>query len=145
MKLTYRGVQYDYEPTVLETTDSNLYGRYRGQSVQFKYPRHVPAPTMVHDLKYRGVAYRNDGSTPARVAQPAIAPMHRVQPVPIAPVDQAIKTRSVEAVRRNLLADTYHAHQESIYRQLRHRIEVAKAQGNDVLLRQLEAEKHQLA
>lgn len=142
MKLTYRGIQYDYEPTVLETTDSNLYGRYRGQTVQFQYPRHVPTPTMVHDLKYRGVAYRSDGSTPERVAKPAIAPTY---PVEMTTVDQAIKTRSVEAARRTLLIEAYQAHQESIYRHLRHRIEVAKAQGNDVLLRQLEAEKHQLA
>ena len=145
MKLTFRGIQYDYEPTVLETTDSNLYGRYRGQTVQFKYPRHVPAPTMVHDLKYRGVAYRNDGSTPTQVAKPAIAPTQPVQPVQATTVDQVIKTRSVEAVRRNLLFETYQAHQESIYRKLRHRIAVAKAEGNEALLRQLEAEEHQLA
>lgn len=57
MKLTYRGHQYETSFSPMDTVESELTGKYRGQSVQFHYPRHVPVPKTSHPLKYRGVSY----------------------------------------------------------------------------------------
>ncbi|MGL6136104.1 MAG: DUF4278 domain-containing protein, partial [Planktothrix sp.] len=57
MKLTYRGHQYESFLSPMDTVESELTGKYRGQSVQFHYPRHVPVPKTSHPLKYRGVSY----------------------------------------------------------------------------------------
>lgn len=58
MKLTYRGVSYDYNPPEVPTFDSGNVGTYRGLDVRFRNPQKqvVLQPTL--DLKYRGVAYR---------------------------------------------------------------------------------------
>lgn len=56
MQLTYRGAQYDYQPTHVETESVSVEGRYRGQAWSFKHalsnlPVFQPALSMV----YRGV------------------------------------------------------------------------------------------
>lgn len=68
MKLTYRGVTYDYNPPAVSTTPAPATGNYRGVDVRFRNPAKplVLQPTL--DLKYRNVAYRTDGSTVATVA-----------------------------------------------------------------------------
>jgi hypothetical protein len=57
MTLTYRGHQYESSFSPMDTVESQLTGKYRGQSVQFHYPRHVRVPNTSHPLKYRGVSY----------------------------------------------------------------------------------------
>lgn len=57
MKLTYRGHQYETSFSPMDMVESELTGKYRGQSVQFHYPRHVPVPKTSHPLKYRGVSH----------------------------------------------------------------------------------------
>jgi hypothetical protein len=64
MKLTYRGVSYDYNPPVVETTDGNIGGKYRGLDWRF---RNLKKPFVLQppvNLTYRGVAYNNTASTP---------------------------------------------------------------------------------
>lgn len=59
MKLTYRGVSYDYNPPVVETTDGNIGGKYRGLDWRF---RNLKKPFVVQppvNLTYRGVSYNN--------------------------------------------------------------------------------------
>lgn len=62
MKLTYRGVSYDYNPPVVETTDGNIGGKYRGLDWRFRNLKKpfVLQPTV--KLTYRGVAYNNADS-----------------------------------------------------------------------------------
>ncbi|GFE67915.1 DUF4278 domain-containing protein [Chroococcus sp. FPU101] len=62
MKLTYRGVSYDYNPPVVETTDGETGGKYRGLDWRFRNLKKpfVLQPTV--NLTYRGVAY-NKAST----------------------------------------------------------------------------------
>ncbi|PSF37735.1 hypothetical protein C7H19_09310 [Aphanothece hegewaldii CCALA 016] len=61
MKLTYRGVSYDYNPPVVETTDGNIGGKYRGLDWRF---RNLKKPFVIQPivkLTYRGVPYNNVG------------------------------------------------------------------------------------
>jgi hypothetical protein len=65
MKLTYRGVQYDYNPPLTETQPTEDVGSYRGVDIRFR----KTAKTYVHplkvDLMYRGVAYTTGETEPA--------------------------------------------------------------------------------
>ena len=84
MKLTYRGVAYDYTPPEVSTTAAPVTGRYRGIDVRFRNPAKplVLQPTL--DLKYRNVAYRTGDATPAAVVQterPSVASRARAQMV----------------------------------------------------------------
>ncbi len=58
MKLTYRGIEYDYNPPRLEVTDSEISCQYRGHAARYSYVRHVPIPQPAERLTYRGVAYQ---------------------------------------------------------------------------------------
>ncbi|MEO0540466.1 MAG: DUF4278 domain-containing protein [Cyanobacteria bacterium P01_A01_bin.105] len=140
MKLSYRGVDYDYNPPALEVTESDIVCQYRGRQHQYSYVRHVPFRQPVAQLTYRGTAYQT-----TRHGQ-------------IEPVDQPERTsvfatlqgkldelNPMAETRRRLLHEAAHAHQSSIHRTLQHRIDVARAQGNAGLLRQLEDEMRQMA
>jgi hypothetical protein len=65
MKLCYRGVSYDYTPPAVETTQSELVGKYRGLDWRFNAVKKAPVQQTNLDLKYRGVAYNtNAAKTP---------------------------------------------------------------------------------
>lgn len=144
MKLTYRGAEYDYNPLMLEVTESEITCRYRAQSSPYTYVRHVPIPQMAEKLTYRGVAYqtsrkgevlRADGTRPT---SPSIAARLRVLR------DKLMGTSAASQARRQLLQESSALHQESMTRSLQHRLEVARAQGNQQLIQQLESEMHQV-
>ncbi|MGB7088282.1 MAG: DUF4278 domain-containing protein [Phormidesmis sp.] len=56
MKLTYRGVSYDYNPPQVPVADTEEVGKYRGAILHFhKLLKSLPQPSL--DLVYRGVKY----------------------------------------------------------------------------------------
>lgn len=75
MKLTYRGVQYDYTPPVVEMNTTSDVGSYRGVDIRFRTVKKSPVQQPTLDLVYRGVAYRtNETATveaPETTATPA--------------------------------------------------------------------------
>jgi hypothetical protein len=133
MKLCYRGVEYDYTPPALEVTESEILGRYRGRPQRFSYVRHVPFPQPVAAMKFRGNAYRTDSHGGM---EPIKAPVAQAESPAYSSMAQA---------RRRLLQEAASIHQDNIRRSLERRMEVARAQGNDMLLHQLENEMHQFA
>jgi len=138
MKLCYRGVNYDYNPPSLEVRESELTGTYRGRSMNFSYVSHVPVPQPVANYTYRGVSYSTNVQGQI---QPSTATPERL------PIFQAGRVAAAGTglnARRHLLKDAAEAHRVNIQQSIQHRIEVARAQGNDQLLTQLEAEMHQL-
>lgn len=136
MKLCYRGVEYDYTPPVLEVTESEAAGRYRGRSLKFSYVRHVPFPQAEADLSFRGATYHAD--THGKVS--AAAQKDAQKGSKFMPVFD-----SMAAARRQLLQESARIHQDNIRRSLQHRIEVAQSHGDAMLVRQLEDEMHQMA
>ena len=139
MKLCYRGVEYDYNPPMLEVSESELMGKYRGCTTRFSYVPHLPIPQPVAELKYRGNAYQT-------TAKGQIEPISK-QPASIFKKLKALSQPANPTVkaRRNLLQETARVHKENIQQSLLHRLQVAKAQGNERLIHQLEDEMHQLA
>ncbi len=56
MKLTYRGIVYEKNPSDVEVQDTGLHGNYRGRDISFKTPNiETSFPDSV--LQYRGVLY----------------------------------------------------------------------------------------
>ncbi|MGB3669793.1 MAG: DUF4278 domain-containing protein [Phormidesmis sp.] len=148
MKLTYRGIEYDYNPPVLEVVESEMACQYRGARATYTYVRHVPIPQPAERLTYRGVAYQTTrqgqiqqlGSTAQPTNADAVA---GVDATPATWGSKLTSNRPAAQARRELLRASSQQHQQSIARVLQHRIEVAKAQGNQMLLQQLESEMRQ--
>ena len=72
MKLTYRGIAYDYNPPAVATVEDQATGTYRGVDIRFRNVKKgaVQQPTL--DLVYRGVAYTT-GAIKAPVAATPVA------------------------------------------------------------------------
>jgi hypothetical protein len=58
MKITYRGIDYDYTPPAVETAETSEVGTYRGVDIRFRTVKKAPVQQPSLDLVYRGVAYR---------------------------------------------------------------------------------------
>jgi hypothetical protein len=84
MKLTYRGVNYDYNPPTVETSDAPTVGKYRGLDIRFRNPAKPLVLQSNLDLKYRGVAYGNKAD-----AAPATAPVEQ-KAAPVAAASQSV-------------------------------------------------------
>lgn len=64
MKLTYRGVSYDYNPVTVETTVGEAGGKYRSRDWRFRNLKKPPVLQPRFNLKYRGVSYNIPGNVP---------------------------------------------------------------------------------
>ncbi|NES19279.1 MAG: DUF4278 domain-containing protein [Symploca sp. SIO3E6] len=133
MKLTYRGIQYQPEPATLEIREGEIGGTYRGAAWKFHYLRHIPEPPPVHNLTWRGIPYCTGK---AGVVQPSTVP----QPIG-ATLNQSWVFRKE---RQKVLDEAMKAHLSSIRRSLEHRMQVAKAKGDEKLVKLLEAESEQM-
>lgn len=59
MQLKYRGATYEYNPTPVAVTDSDVVGHYRGGTVRF---HRFKLPNLFHptfELVYRGVHFHS--------------------------------------------------------------------------------------
>ena len=136
MQLSYRGSHYDLDIPFTEMLDSGMKGVYRGQTFPITYPRHIPVQPA-HELKCRGSAYRTTatGSTRPVVRPPvAVVPSNKLAAPSVDLGGQACKVQTPELEKM---------HKLHIQRRLQHRIEVAKAKGDQALLRLLEREMQQ--
>lgn len=57
MKLSYRGVSYSSNPTVIATGESEVAGKYRGSSLKFHVAKTVNTAQRKNYRTYRGVQY----------------------------------------------------------------------------------------
>ncbi len=133
MKLSYRGVKYEADRSNLEVTESEVGGLYRGQNWRYRYVRHIPEPVPPRDLNYRGVAYRT--------GEPVVGE-HNVVAQLAANISRRIPTRNRQ---REILDELKNNHIKNIQRSLEHRLEVARAKGDENLIRLLEEESKEMA
>ncbi len=136
MQLFYRGTKYDYTPGSLESArEANVYRAlrptfnlaYRG-SVYLVDPNQEPHQSVarpVAPLSYRGVTYGLNGWTPA----PANAVVQRLN-------------RSFNTAPGTEVANI---HRNNLYRNLQHRLQVAREKGDQNLISLLERELQQIA
>jgi hypothetical protein len=122
MRLTYRGTDYEYEPVETNLAETDVFGKYRGHSFHFSYPRHVPVPQPPHSLAYRGIRYETTDS----------GAMHTVS--------RSEATSLKMNARQSVMQEVERIHQQNIERRLLHRLEVARERGDELLVRQLQQE-----
>lgn len=135
MKLTYRGVTYEREPTTLECCEGEIAGQYRGQDWQYHYPRHIPQIPPKLFRQYRGVSY-STRPIPYPESPPVVQPDDR-NSCPISPKGQKNKGVFVD--------ETAKIHLNNIRRNLERRLKVAQANGDEDLIDLLQQECQQLA
>lgn len=149
MKLTYRGASYEYNSSPLEVrevdvlrhqqnahqrcqtlAESNYPLIYRGATyTTAQVARSLASVTVAGTpqlLTYRGVQYIRNANGIVEFARPAKASL----------APEAITPAFIEANT---------VHHENLRRNVQHRLEVARGQGNQNLVNQLEAESRQLA
>ncbi|MEB3213156.1 MAG: DUF4278 domain-containing protein [Leptolyngbyaceae bacterium] len=95
MKLTYRGIQYDYEAPSVEYGDTVASGKYRGLDIRFRNPKKKPVYPATLDLRYRGV---NAG---VAAAETVPAP----EPQATQPTLATAVASTVDSLARNLMLD----------------------------------------
>lgn len=133
MKLSYRGVSYEYEPPTLDMMEGEVAGKYRGQEWRVRYPRHMPVAQPTFDLNYRGVAYRTGQPADARMSATAAS----AQPTPV----WAVSTRNSA---HTFVSEVSKIHSNNMCQNLERRIQAARARGDQQLLQMLEKEAQQL-
>jgi len=80
MRLTYRGVSYEYNPTVVETTTTTVGGKYRGLDWRFRNLKKPPVIQPINNLTYRGVTYNKQGTTvPTTVEKPQVSTQEKAR------------------------------------------------------------------
>lgn len=126
MKLIYRGVKYEYDPT------------QRGHDDRFS---EFQEPIT---LTYRGNRYQLDPNRPARseVEQPPRELIYRGNRYWLGYPDG--KPALSKVVRSNSMKDLFATHRANLQKNLQRRIEVARQKGDEALLALLEAERRHL-
>ncbi|NEO26440.1 MAG: DUF4278 domain-containing protein [Kamptonema sp. SIO4C4] len=79
MELKYRGVTYNYNPTIVEAEEGKVAGKYRGLEWRFRNLKKPAAQKPTLDLVYRGVHYKTGGENTGSV-KPAIQPKAAATP-----------------------------------------------------------------
>lgn len=95
MKLTYRGISYDYNPPTVQYGDPVATGTYRGLDIRFRNPKKPLVLPSTLNLKYRGASV-NPASQQADQSAPA--------PTPVASAVAAVAS-SVDSLARSLMID----------------------------------------
>jgi hypothetical protein len=57
MRLSHRAINYERTLSSLEVTESEICGRHRGETREFRYLRHIPEPLPLVNRQYRDVEH----------------------------------------------------------------------------------------
>ncbi len=126
MTLMYRGVDYERAFSPLEVTEGEIMGKYRGQDVNYRYPRHIPQLQCKPYRQYRGVKHGVGYMLDEVFASNACPVVHTKA--------TKIVDESVDLV-----------HLENIRRRLELRLQVAQERGDESLVHLLKQESKALA
>lgn len=143
MKLSYRGLNYNYDdpPTIDMMEEAG--GLYRGCQWQIRHPRHIPVTQPSHSLKYRGLAYVSHSPTETNIVE-------TTAPTVPALVTNLKKTnvlsyRKPQKQDTAKLPDLEKIHRANLCRNLERRMNIAQAKGDQKLMALLQKESQDLA
>ena len=97
MKITYRGVSYDYNPPTVAVKESNVAGKFRGLDWRFHNLEKSPVLQPPVNLTYRGVAYSNRPTNTSETAPVSVKEKSRWLILNRA---KAVKNRNDSMLRR---------------------------------------------
>ncbi|CBN58077.1 MULTISPECIES: DUF4278 domain-containing protein [Kamptonema] len=95
MKLTYRGISYEYTPPVVETVEGNIGGKYRGLDWRFRNLKKAPLLQPSVNLTYRGVTYSNN---PSAIVESQAA-VDQTDPTPVMPISEQARSLMMDRDR----------------------------------------------
>ncbi|MBE9119593.1 DUF4278 domain-containing protein [Tychonema sp. LEGE 07199] len=121
MQLTYRGANYEYDISTVDMIEGQAAGKYRGQDWNYRYPRHIPVPQ-----KYGGANSNTKQEVQALRDVAAASAIAAVQSSPTVAEVAQVQRRHICSI-------------------LDRRQQVAKAKGDERLMRLLEIEWKQMA
>ncbi len=121
MKLTYRGVNYEYDIPTVDMIEGEVAGKYRGQNWNYRYPRHIPVPQKSGGPNY---TTKRDSRSGDR--------------------DVAAASASAAVKSYPTVVEVAQVHRANICNILDRRQQAAKANGDETLLRLLEIESRQM-
>lgn len=133
--MRYRGLEYDACPPSLEIVEGDVVGRYRGQPIRQKYVKHLPEANLEFRLRYRGVAYGAEAVSQIQGNTNPLDILGTPGPTPL-PI-----TSQIVSLQRRTDAKLSETHHFNLIRNLEHRLQVARRQGNGLLVQALEAER----
>lgn len=139
MKFTYRGINYENLPQP-EITSGEIEGKYRGVDWKREYPRHIPVPQPVLGLQYRGTSYCT--GHPLDIEASQLRQKYSVTPSVASTAQNEAK--STHNNRKQLVAELNNTHRSNIRSSLEHRLQAARAKGDENLIRILQQEAKQL-
>ncbi len=134
MKLTYRGVAYEYSPIPVEMTPGEIGGKYRGVAWRRYHPESVPVSQMFAQLKYRGVAYCIGDPQKIQRKEDIVTSQERYAAT-TQKVNNPFKSRD----------ELNKTHLSNIRKNLERRLQLAKQRGDANLIYLLEEEAKQIA
>lgn len=141
MRLSYRGVSYEYTPTTLEVTEGEILGKYRGQPWRQQSFQDAPAQP-IRQLKYRGVSYYTNRYGGVNTAvRPEARPATSVPAAASVDRQPAFEGNAFRVKRQ----DWVKVHHDNLRRNLERRLESARARGDQSLVSQLEREMQYIA
>ena len=135
MKITYRGVAYEYNPIPIEVTPDGIGGKYRGVNWRRYDPKSVPISQRFAQLKYRGVAYCIGDSQEIQHKEEVVS-LHNSPAETTQQVKNRFKSQKDELHKIHLL---------NIRKNLERRLQLAKERGDANLVYLLEEEARQMA
>lgn len=133
MKFCHRGANYNDAPSMLEVTEREIGNMCRGQKREFPYIRHIPEALPLSNRQFRSITYCT--------AQPTAPESTVAAPRVVTVSDRTLLT----CKKREILDELMNSHLQNIQRSLEHRLQVARAKGDQKLVRLLEAESKQMA
>ncbi|KST65044.1 DUF4278 domain-containing protein [Mastigocoleus testarum] len=134
MKLTYRGVAYEYTPIPVKMTPGKVGGKYRGIAWRHHQAESVPIHQSFARLKYRGVAYCIGEPQNIQEWEDAVTLQERYT-ASTYKVNNAFKSRD----------ELTKTHLSNIRKNLERRLQLAKQRGDTNLIYLLEEEAKQIA
>lgn len=120
MRLSYRGVSYEYSPPTLEVTEGEIQGKYRGTPWKCHTLAEVPVPRSPQASENPKSVYSQQDFSQIEQTQPS-----QSQPI---------------CLTFNVLQQLKRIHKANIDRSLEHRMQVAIDRGDKQLLQVLESE-----
>ena len=133
MKLIYRGIEYEYAPETVEVTTEGVCGKYRGAEWKCHYSKHIPVTHHAAELKYRGASYYSGN------------------PQEVEELKQRKKLDFIFAKNNQIFFSNQpnnelaRIHLANLQRSVQRRLEVAKQNGDEKLINELEKEANQLS
>lgn len=135
MNFSYRGINYNQEPLTLDMVEGNQSGKYRGQTLTYRYPRHV-THLQPKILQYRGVAYSTQS---APLNQDSISSQSSEKS------QSCVCSLAQTPSRKPKVTTIAQIHLENLRQNLEYRLRVAKTKGDEYLINLLEREYQDLA